>query len=200
MERGIVTIQAPHPHPGAGSRIALLLFPGDMFLREVVPPMGTASVAAATEAAIRRTRLVVGNCETVSGGLARLVARLAMHALMLRELTAEQRLATFLLEFALRCGHSTPAGCSFEMPLSRKDVAYYLALNPDTMSRLMSRLKAKRLIATPSRRWVTVPSLTALAAVTPLAAGLRRFSPTAEGGALLDWPADDDTGGPAATK
>ncbi|MBS0242070.1 MAG: Crp/Fnr family transcriptional regulator, partial [Proteobacteria bacterium] len=90
---------------------------------------------------------------------------------------AEQRLATFILEIALRFGTMTPAGCSLELPLSRTDMAHYLALNPDTMSRLMSRLKERGILATPSRGWVIVKQITALADLTPLTGALLRLWP-----------------------
>lgn len=184
IERGALAIQSPRPD--GGRRTALLLLPDDVFSRDVVPPIGVLHLTATVQAVIRRSRLEGSDAVAVSSGLARLAARLAMHALMLRELTAEQRLASFLIELALRGGYRTPAGCAFEVPFSRTDMASYLALNPDTMSRLMSRLKTRRLLMTPSRGLVTVPSLVGLATLTPLAFALRRLWPAAECGTLLD--------------
>ncbi|MEZ5818404.1 MAG: Crp/Fnr family transcriptional regulator [Hyphomicrobiaceae bacterium] len=188
VERGCLALQAPHAE--GGSRIALLLFPGDVISRDAVPPIGATGLVAAVPTVIQR----VGEADAdeanagspMACAFARLAARTVMHALMLRELNAEQRLATFLLELVHRIGHATPAGCAFEVPLSRTDTAHYLALNPDTMSRLMSRLKAQNIVLTPSRGWVTVPSVAELAALTPMAGAIRELWPSAECGALLD--------------
>ena len=184
VEQGTLTMQSPRP--GGGRRTALLLLPGDIFSRDAVWPVDATKLTAASQVVIRRSSLENGNAVVLSAGLARLVGRLATHALMLRELTAEQRLASFLVELALCGGHRTPSGCAFELPFSRTDMASYLGLNPDTMSRLISRLKAKRLLTTPSRGLMMVPSLAGLAALTPLASALRRLWPAAECGALLD--------------
>ena len=45
-----------------------------------------------------------------------------------------------LLQAACRLGTSTGGAIAFDMPLSRNEVAEYLALNADTLSRIMSRL------------------------------------------------------------
>jgi len=184
VEQGMLAMQSPRD--GGGRRTALLLLPRDVFSRDAVWPVDATNLTAATHVVIRRSSLESGSAVALAAGSARLVARLATQALMLRELTAEQRLASFLVELALCGGYRTPAGCAFELPFSRADMASYLALNPDTMSRLISRLKARRLLTTPSRGLVTVPSLSDLAVLTPLAFALRRLWPAAECGALLD--------------
>ena len=168
----------------------LLLFPGDVFSREAAPPLDALSFCAAAPAILTQSTVAEEAWEagaqraigSVSASFARLTARTALHAMMLSELTAEQRLATFLLELALRFGTRTPAGSALELPLSRTDMAHYLSLNPDTMSRVMSRLKARGLIATPSRGCATVPDLGALAKLSPLASALQRLWPSDECG------------------
>ncbi len=191
VERGCVVVQSPRPE--GGSRVAVLLFPGDVFSRDAAPPLNAISLAAATPATLYRatpdgTSVALGD-KMMTTAFARLAARTALHAIMLNELTAEERVATLLVELALRFGNRTAGGCSIELPLSRTDMAHYLALNPDTMSRLMSRLKAQNLIITPSRGWATIPSLAALAVLSPLATALRRLWPGGECGAVLDQDA-----------
>ncbi len=188
VDRGCVVVQAARVE--GDTRTALLLFPGDVFSRDAAPPLNAMRLAAATPATIYRWSPEGTSAPPGEGPLAkafaRLAARTSLHAMMLNELSAEQRVATFLVELALRSGNRASGGCSFELPLSRTDTAHFLALNPDTMSRLMSRLKAQHLVITPSRGWVTVPSLAALAALSPLSAVLRRLWPAGECGALLD--------------
>ena len=74
------------------------------------------------------------------------LARQAIHAATLGQFDCEQRVAILFVELALRTGVSTASGgVAFDLPFNRKDIADYLGLNPDTLSR-MSRLKAAGLI------------------------------------------------------
>jgi CRP/FNR family transcriptional regulator, anaerobic regulatory protein len=188
VERGCIVLQAPRVE--GGSHVALLLFPGDVFSRDAAPPLNGMSLAAATAVTLSLSLPAPESPGRGEGGVsvafARLVARTALHAITLNELTAEQRIATFLVDMALRFGNRTAAGCSFELPLSRTSMSHYLALNPDTLSRLMSRLKAQGLVTTPSRGRATIPSLARLAALSPLSGALRRYSPGSECGVALD--------------
>ena len=58
------------------------------------------------------------------------------------------------------------------MPFDRKDIAFYLGLNPDTLSRIMSRFKTAGLIVQPERSRAVVRDLSALAARSPAARSL----------------------------
>jgi CRP/FNR family transcriptional regulator len=58
------------------------------------------------------------------------------------------------------------------MPLSRTDMADYLGLNADTLSRTMSRLRASGLISHPERHRAVVRDFAALAALSPAAPSL----------------------------
>jgi CRP/FNR family transcriptional regulator len=165
-------------------QVALVLFPGDMICRAAAPPLSDIGLTATVPSEMIRladvSRLGGGAAvASPSEQLARLAARYAMHAIVLNKLTAGERVATLLLELALRFGRRTPGGCTFELPLSRTDMADFLALNPDTMSRLMSRLKAEGLLAMTSRGMATVRNFDVLAARTPMAGALRRLFPAA---------------------
>ena len=65
-------------------------------------------------------------------------------------------MVTLLVELALRTGVSLPSGVAFELPFNRKDIADYLGLNPDTLSRIMSRLKTAGLIGHSERNRAVV--------------------------------------------
>ena len=94
-------------------------------------------------------------------------------------LDCQQRVATFLTELALRTGMRTACGgIDFAMPLSRTDMADYLGLNADTLSRTISRLRASGLVSHPERRRVLVHDLEALAALTPAAPSLHALCET----------------------
>jgi CRP/FNR family transcriptional regulator len=189
IERGCLILKAATPE--GTNRVVLVLFPDDMISREAMPPLPAIGLTAALPATVLRLQRepneTAGKADgQVADAYARLAARAVLHAIALSELTAEQRIATFLIEMALRLGSPTPAGCAFELPLSRTDLAHYLALNPDTTSRLMSRLRVRGLLTSPARGWATIPNLATLAAITPLAATLRGLWPAAECGAGLD--------------
>jgi CRP/FNR family transcriptional regulator, anaerobic regulatory protein len=82
--------------------------------------------------------------------------------LLLGRMTAEQKLASFLLETAER---AEPIGCStasspepssLTMPLSRQQIADVLGLTIETVSRLFSKMKMEGLIDLHSRRQVAI--------------------------------------------
>ena len=76
-----------------------------------------------------------------------------------------------------RTGSQVPSGAvGFEMPLNRTDMADYLGLNADTLSRTMSRLRASGVISHPERHRVVVRDFAALAALTPAARALMALS------------------------
>ncbi|WP_057882483.1 Crp/Fnr family transcriptional regulator [Tsuneonella troitsensis] len=71
--------------------------------------------------------------------------------LLLGRMTAEQKLASFLLETAERAEPS-----SLTMPLSRQQIADVLGLTIETVSRLFSKMKMEGLIDLQSRRQVAI--------------------------------------------
>lgn len=106
----------------------------------------------------------------VDANLARQVPRRQLHLATVGSLSGEERVASFLVELALRIGEAGYENSrTFDMPLSRTDMAHYLALNADTLSRIMSRLRHSGVLGTASRGRAYTPSLPALAALTPLA-------------------------------
>lgn len=97
-------------------------------------------------------------------------ARMQLHILMLAGLTSEQRVAALLLQAAYRLGTASGDSVAFDMPLSRNEVAEYLALNADTLSRIMSRLVRENVLQRSSRVQMTIRNMAALKAYCPLSA------------------------------
>ncbi|MDI1352758.1 MAG: helix-turn-helix domain-containing protein [bacterium] len=64
----------------------------------------------------------------------------------LSSITAEQRLAAFLLDLAERL-NPVERQLEFLLPMSRQDMGNYLKLTAETISRLLSQFKAHKLIA-----------------------------------------------------
>lgn len=94
-------------------------------------------------------------CEHVPGlqrRLLRLVARelTVEHELLLMigQKSAEERLAIFLVTFAARFKRLGYSAAEFRLPMSRHDLANYLGLTPETVSRLFGRFRDNRVIET----------------------------------------------------
>jgi CRP-like cAMP-binding protein len=165
-------------------QVALILYAGDMISRSAAPPIAQVGLTAMLPSMLARLRFdeiqagnehAIADAMSIATSTARLAARSALHTIAIGRLSGEERVATLFLELALYLGKPTPAGHSFEIPLSRNDMADYMALNPDTLSRLVSRLRASGLITMPTRSRATVRDLAALEALTPLAQAMRRL-------------------------
>jgi CRP/FNR family transcriptional regulator, nitrogen fixation regulation protein len=72
--------------------------------------------------------------------------------------TAEERVVAFLLEMAARM----PSGNQIELPMSRQDIADYLGLTIETVSRTMTHLESAAAIDLPSSRSVVLRNRAAL--------------------------------------
>ncbi|MCP5397122.1 MAG: Crp/Fnr family transcriptional regulator [Sphingomonadaceae bacterium] len=88
--------------------------------------------------------------------------------LLLARKTAEEKIATFLLDMSKRLA---PTGCEtpeerplveFDLPFSRQQVADVLGLTIETVSRQFTRLKKEGILDLPSRRTVIIRDRTAL--------------------------------------
>jgi len=79
------------------------------------------------------------------------------HALALIK-TAEERVVGFLLEMASRIA----GGNQIELPMSRQDIADYLGLTIETVSRTMTHLESAAAIELPSSRRVVLRNRIAL--------------------------------------
>ncbi len=92
---------------------------------------------------------------------------------MLGRKSSYERVASLLLIIARRARY---AGCApladnyaeFELPLSRSEVADYLGLTLETVSRKINRLKSKGLIELRTAREVVVPDIERLSAVADM--------------------------------
>jgi len=82
--------------------------------------------------------------------------------LLLGRKTARERIATFLVALMRRSG--VAAGRDMALPLTRGEIADYLGLTIETVSRHMTRLRADGLIAFDNARALRVPDAAALIA------------------------------------
>jgi CRP/FNR family nitrogen fixation transcriptional regulator len=82
----------------------------------------------------------------------RSLTRAQEHLLVLGRQSALERIAAFLLDMSDRQGGINPV----ELPMSRTDIGDYLGLTIETVSRVFSRLKAKRVVRLPTARNVEI--------------------------------------------
>ena len=80
------------------------------------------------------------------------------HMLLLGRKNAEERVASFLLDMAGRVA----GGGTVDLPMSRQDIADYLGLTIETVSRTFTHLESKAAIDLPSSRRVTLRNRMAL--------------------------------------
>lgn len=88
---------------------------------------------------------------------ARELARVQEHSLVLIK-SAEERVAGFLLEMADR----VPSNRAVELPMSRQDIADYLGLTIETVSRTLKHLESAATIEVPKRRRILLRNRSAL--------------------------------------
>lgn len=98
--------------------------------------------------------------------------------LLLGRKTAEEKVASFVLLLARRsviadCAHQSEVGSRrFELPLRRADMADYLGLTIETISRQLTRLKAAGIVNMIDTRTLEVPDMAGLTEVAGHDAGL----------------------------
>jgi CRP/FNR family transcriptional regulator len=97
------------------------------------------------------------------------MARLNMHQLMIGRLETESRIASFILSRAIRNRHEGTDSLAIMLPMSRTDIANYLVINCDTLSRTMMRLCDSGIIERVSRHAIRVIDFDALRKKSPLA-------------------------------
>ena len=96
--------------------------------------------------------------------LARYQGRGYAIGLLLRERSADARLAGFLLDFSRRLAVLGCDPASFRLPMSRSDLASHLALNASTISKAFARLQRHE-IAQATGRAIRLTNVKALQAV-----------------------------------
>lgn len=173
---GVLMVEARLPE--RDRQVLEILYPGDAYHTQDAPGLLGAALIAATPAEVQRYRpealeaIERNNPDfrrRLESAMTHRSARRTLHLASMSGANGEERLADFLVEIGLHLGRQVQGSRSFDMPLSREEIADYLALNPDTLSRIFSRLKSSGLISV-SRGRATVPDWTALMRLSPLAA------------------------------
>ena len=76
--------------------------------------------------------------------------------LLLGRKSAEEKISTFLWQWCRRSGQGCEPGCVIDLPMNRTDIADYLGLTTETVSRTLSRFAKDGLLAIPSPHKVQI--------------------------------------------
>jgi CRP-like cAMP-binding protein len=119
------------------------------------------SAEAVTEVKLRVTTLSQWENEVLLALVGSELQRSQDHILLLAK-TARERVASFLLEMAERIRASDEV----ELPMSRQDVADYLGLTIETVSRTLAQFAHESVIALPNSRRIVLRNRTVLNKLT----------------------------------
>jgi CRP/FNR family transcriptional regulator len=145
--------------PDGRRQIAGFLFPGDFLGITMEEEHAFTAEAVAPSALCKFPRRQFDEFIARHPALERRLYAVAAHELaaarqqlvLLGRKTATERIASFLLMLAGRC-HSVRGAGETDFPMSRADIADYLGLRIETVSREISALKAARVIQLTSRQ------------------------------------------------
>jgi len=146
-------------------QIGAFLLPGDMFGLEAGATHASSAEAISDSVVLVIKRSTVVALAERDGEVARQLwtltaeelGRVQNHMLLLIR-NAQERIANFLLEMSERM----PGADAVELPMSRQDIADYLGLTIETVSRTLTQLEAEAAIALPTSRRVVLRNRTVL--------------------------------------
>jgi CRP-like cAMP-binding protein len=146
-------------------QIGAFYLPGDIFGLEVGDEHGFSAEAIIDCKVLVIKRSTVINLAARESDVARQLwamtaseLRRAQDHIMLLIKTAQERVAGFLLEMAARA----PASNEVDLPMSRQDIADYLGLTIETVSRTLTQLENSAAIAVPTSRRIVLRNRAAL--------------------------------------
>jgi CRP/FNR family nitrogen fixation transcriptional regulator len=146
-------------------QIGAFYLPGDVFGLEVGAEHGFSAEAITASKVLVAKRSALMNLASRDSGVARELwtltgqelARVQEHILLLVK-TAQERVVGFLFEMEAR----RPAGGAVELPMSRQDIADYLGLTIETVSRTLTNLEHQAKIELPNSRRIVLRNRPAL--------------------------------------
>jgi CRP/FNR family transcriptional regulator, nitrogen fixation regulation protein len=146
-------------------QIGAFYLPGDMFGFETgaVHSFSAEAISNARVLVIKRSMVAAlaardhAMAQQLLGVTTRELARAQNHIMLLIK-TAQERVAAFLLEMADRVA----GGNEVDLPMSRQDIADYLGLTIETISRTLTHLENAAAIALPTSRRIVLRNRVAL--------------------------------------
>jgi CRP-like cAMP-binding protein len=146
-------------------QIGAFYMPGDVFGLEIGDEhaFSAEAISDARIVVVKRSAVLVmakrddAVAQELWSATHRELQRVQQHVLLLIK-SAQERLAGFLLEMAAH-HRSSPV---VELPMSRQDIADYLGLTIETVSRTFTQLESSTLIAVPTARRIEIRNRSAL--------------------------------------
>jgi CRP/FNR family transcriptional regulator, anaerobic regulatory protein len=157
------------------SHTMMVVYRGECFQSRSLPPIVGIWLVAASDTVAHRLDCAIEGAGRSSNWPSPLrvevllAHRAILHAMLVGNFSGEERLATALIEQTLILGKPAGFGFVFDAPMSRECLADYLALNPDTVSRTVTRLKDMGILAMPRRTKSLIKDFAALCALSPVA-------------------------------
>ena len=193
---GVLALEAV---PAGGRRQILdFLMPDDTIPASIAVTFSGFFLRALTNASLenRSAAASVGtleSCPETPATLRKLRSHLMrrnLHQIMIGQLDSESRVSSFLLMLAMRSGPAV-VGCNhlLPLPMSRDDIADYLAMNPDTLSRIMMRLETLRIIRRLNRHLLNLIDAEKLGLLSPIRALL--LTTLGSSGPSPPWPSPE---------
>lgn len=142
-------------------QIDAFLLPNDFFGFERLPEHGSSAEAIMPTTVVRYSRARTEKLADEDSRIGRQLLDITLkqlnaaqdRILLLGRKTAEEKLATFLLEMLVR----SSGGDAVDLPMSRIDIADYLGLTIETVSRTLSAFRREGIIRLPTPQTVVVP-------------------------------------------
>ena len=106
---------------------------------------------------------------TMNAKVAAQLQRAYFQQMLVRQLDSEARTASFLVSYAMRSAGGARPEQPISFPISREDLADHLAINRDTLSRVMMRFETLELIKRIDRHTLRVIDFDRLVALSPVA-------------------------------
>lgn len=94
------------------------------------------------------------------------IAHAQDHLLILGRKLSRERLATALISLNERVGKKLPEGWLLDLPMSRRDLADYVGLTIETVSRTISQMEREGLLTRTSLHSLIIPDLDSLSKLT----------------------------------
>jgi CRP/FNR family transcriptional regulator len=128
-----------------GDYIGLEMCPEHLYDAQTIAPTRVRSIPAAT--LMRHVREDVAVASDLYNTLSKDIARANMHLLTIGRLSATGRIASFLLALSERRAEKGLDPVNIQLPVRRSDMADFLCVSVETVSRSLTELKQTRTIS-----------------------------------------------------
>ncbi|MFM1816035.1 MAG: hypothetical protein RLZ98_2730 [Pseudomonadota bacterium] len=167
---GVLAIEAS---PSGGRRqIVDFLVPGDLVIGATLS-LGQLNIRAMSGATLQRCsapHVIFASAGELRRRVEHGVFRGCIRQLIIGQLDVESRVSTFLLDLALRTTDGALRDeADLDLPMARDDIADYICINADTLSRIMMRFEKQGYIRRHNRHRVKLLCIEGLRASTPIA-------------------------------